>query len=154
MHRAPILARLIRQPFCGAVVLSMLTGCSDPAKPGDSLYSASRLRSAIFIARTAEPSVYMEALYSGVITIDSAGCLRMEGLDRHTPIWPTGYRLDIASGLGVVRSADGSIIGAIGAQFRFGGGEVQTLEWVSLSPTDRERATSSCPGRYWIVSGP
>lgn len=136
------------------LALSMLAGCKEAASPGDSLYGPAQLRSVVFVARTAEPSVYMEALFSGVIAVDAAGCLRMEGLSAHTPIWPRGYRLDITSGGGAVRRADGSIVGAIGGSFRFGGGEVQTLEQVELSPADRERVTSTCPGQYWIVSGP
>ena len=96
----------------------------------------------------------MEALFSGVITVDAAGCLRMEGLDAHTPIWPRGFRLEVTSGGGIVRSGNGTIVGVVGGRFQLGGGEVQTLEGVSLSVADRERVTSTCPGRYWIVSGP
>ena len=154
MRRATSPARLIPSTLCGALALSLLAGCKDPAQPGDSLYSAGQSRSVVFVARTDEPPGYYDALFSGVITIDGAGCLRMGGLERHTPIWPRGYRLDISSGAGVVRAGNDSIVGVIGGHFRLGGGESQTLEWVTLSPADRDRLTSNCPGRYWIVAGP
>ena len=152
MHRATGPGRLIPTTFCAALALSLLGGCKDPAGPGDSLYSAAHLRSAVFVARTDEPPGYYDALFSGVITVDSAGCLRMAGLERHTPIWPRGYWLDLSRGAGVVRNGNGSMVGTIGGHFRLGGGEAQTLDWVTLSPADRERLTASCPGRYWIVA--
>lgn len=152
MRRATRSARLLPSALCGVLALSLLAGCKDPAEPGDSLYSATQSGSVVFIARTDEPSGYYDALFSGAITVDSAGCLRMEGLERHTPVWPKGYRLEITSGGGVVRRGDGSMVGTIGGQFVLGGGETQSLEWVTLSAADRERLTSSCPGRYWLVA--
>ena len=154
MRRAITISRLIPSTLCGTLALSLLTGCQDPAKPGDSLYRAAQQGATVFVARTDEPAGYYDALFSGVITVDAAGCLRMDGLDRHTPIWPRGYWLDISSGAGIVRSGNDSIVGAIGGHFRLGGGEARTLEWVTLSPADRERLTTRCPGRYWIVAGP
>lgn len=154
MRHATSLRPLLPTALPAALALSILAGCKEAASPGDSLIGSSRLRTVVFVARTVEPSGYMEALFSGVITVDAAGCLRMEGLEAHTPIWPRGYRLEVTSGAGVVRSGNGSIVGIIGGHFRLGGGEVQTLEWVEVTPADRERVTSTCPGRYWIVSGP
>ena len=154
MRHATRLPRLLSTAISAVLLLSMLAGCKEAASPSDSLYSSTQLHSAVFIARTAEPSGYMEALFSGVITVDAAGCLRMAGLEGHTPIWPRGYRLEVTAGSGVVRRGSGAVVGKIGSHFRLGGGEVQTLEWVALSAADRERVTSTCPGRYWIVSGP
>lgn len=154
MRDASILRRLSPTAVHAVLALSMLAGCKESASPGDARHISVPARSPLFIARTAEPSGYMEALFSGVITVDAAGCLRMEGLEAHTPIWPRGYRLEVRGSGGVVRSGDGSIVGTIGGHFRLGGGEVQTLEWVALAPADRERVLSTCPGRYWIVSGP
>ena len=154
MRHATSPRRLIATAFLALLALSLLSACKDPATPSDSLPSAAQLRSTVFIARTAEPSGYMEALFSGVITVDPAGCLRMEGLERHSPIWPKGYELEVTNGSAVVRRGDGSIVGTIGGEFVLGGGEVHTLGQVALSLRDRQRATSSCPGQYWIVSGP
>lgn len=154
MRHASRLPRRLSTAIPAVLALSLLAGCKEAASPSDSLNSATQLRSAVFIARTAEPSGYMEALFSGVITVDAAGCLRMEGLEAHTPIWPRGYRLEVTSSGGVVRAGSGSVVGTIGGRFRLGGGEVQTLDGVALTSADRERVTATCPGRYWIVSGP
>jgi len=98
-----------------------------------------------------DPMVVMEALYEGTVIVED-GCIRLgEEPDRHTVIWPSGFRY-LARGDGIVLDRDGHRIGSLGSNLSLGGGEVPTL-WES-GPVDdsmRQEALERCPGRYWLV---
>lgn len=71
----------------GAAAAFALLSCSAettvPTEFGDILFLAS-----------AEPAtVHMGALWDGTISADAAGCLRLDGPERHTVVWPYGFQL-------------------------------------------------------------
>lgn len=111
---------------------------------------------ALFLVQDVVGADAMDALFQGRITIDDSGCLRLEteGSYGVTAVWPHRYEL---RGDGELRVADaaGELVGVIGDTFHLGGGEVPELtEALGFTPGDQELAHASCPGRYWIVSGP
>jgi hypothetical protein len=131
----------------GAPLLACLAAC-DP-----SATSVEDPSAVVFLAQNASQGPYMSALFQGRVTLDAQGCLRLDAGDRDTVIWPHGYTLDLRGGALVVKDAQGREVGAVGGSFRFGGGEVTSLEQVSqLSAETRARAEQSCPGRYWFAS--
>jgi hypothetical protein len=106
----------------------------------------------IFLAQTLPPGVVMEALFQGRVFVDPAGCVRLNTNDQHTVVWPHGTVLLRRGDDLLVRSSDGRDLGRLGGSFRFGGGEVPSLHaGIALSHDTRQRASTECPGRYWIV---
>lgn len=93
----------------------------------------------------------MEALYHGIVSRDADGCLRAEGFERRTVIWPEGWKLEARGEALFVKDATGSDVGPIGGQFRLGGGEIPSLEFASLSAADAELLRTRCPGTYWLA---
>ena len=147
------------RPIHGAVTaLALLVlACSPP--PGDGggdtallgLSDAAEIR---FFTQSEVPEVVMDALFEGRVVADERGCLRLDGPDAHTVIWPKGWALATAEDARVVRDAAGREVGRIGGTFRLGGGEVPFLhEGIPVDAADREEAEEACPGRYWIVAG-
>lgn len=107
----------------------------------------------VFLAMDAEQNAYPDALFQGRVTLDAQGCLRLDTPDRHTVIWPHGYTLDAVGGALRVKGGGGREVGAVGESFRFGGGELASLENVGhISAATRARAEARCPGRYWMAA--
>lgn len=103
----------------------------------------------VFLALAQRPTGVMDALFQGRVVRDAAGCLRLEGPDASTVVWPFGSRLTAA---GEVRLEDGRVAGRIGGAFRLGGGHVGELHaGIALSEATRALAHERCPGDYWIV---
>jgi hypothetical protein len=125
--------------------LLAVAGCDSGSGAGDVL----------FITQ-AEPDgdggrVVMEALYEGSVVVRD-GCIRLGDLaERHTVVWPPGFRL-FALGEGMVLDSGGRQVGQLGSRFVLGGGEVPTL-WESgpVEESMRLEALATCPGRYWLV---
>ena len=107
----------------------------------------------LFFAMASQPDAHMDALVEGTIAADNSGCLRLDTGDRHTVVWPHGFRLQADDDKTVVVSNTGAVVGQLGERFRLGGGEVTQLQVGLLSSADRVTALSRCPGRYWIVAG-
>ena len=106
----------------------------------------------VFIAQNVFQYVVMDSLFEGRVVVDGAGCLRLGSADAATVVWPKGFTIHEIDGGMLVRSGTGREIGRIGDSFRLGGGEVQSLHaGIGVSATDRQRAGTHCPGRYWIV---
>ena len=105
----------------------------------------------VMLSRTHEPNAFMEALFVGRVIEDAQGCLRLDSADRHTVIWPAGFSLAVRGGSSTVLDAAGSEVGAIGASFRLGGGEVTQVPAHMLTTADAELAAARCPGRYWLA---
>ena len=103
----------------------------------------------VFITQNVEPNVVMDALFTGRVLVDDAGCLRLDAPppDASTVVWPKGFTLDGSH----IRDASGRSIGHIGGSFRFGGGHVPDLDHVEVDARMRESAKARCPGSYWIV---
>jgi hypothetical protein len=105
----------------------------------------------VFVTQSVVADEVMQALFEGRVVKDNAGCLRLDGPDPATVVWPKGFTMTGSGGALVVRDAAGRRIAPIGGTFRLGGGEVQSLEGMPVSTADRQRAATQCPGRYWIV---
>jgi len=122
-----------------------LTGTTDGA-------GARNLDDVIFLALSEPPNAHMDALFNGTVTIDAAGCIRLQNAERSTVVWPYGFTLDDSDDQLRVRDASGRVLGRVGGTFRFGGGHVPELhEGIDLTQAQRERARTSCPGDFWIV---
>jgi hypothetical protein len=133
--------------YLGAPLLACLTAC------GPSATLVEDPSAVVFLAMDASQGAYMDALFQGRVTLDAQGCLRLDAGNRDTVIWPHGYTLDTRGDALVVKDAQGREVGTVGGSFRFGGGEVNSLEQVShLSATTRARAEERCPGRYWFAA--
>jgi hypothetical protein len=137
---APIILMTLLSPACS-------TGEDD--NPFDPLQFQQRT-GVIFVAQNIVPSTVMEALFEGRVIADSAGCLRFDSPDPATVVWPKGFSIAESGSTMTVRNGAGRQIGRIGGTFRLGGGEVASVQQ-GISPDDRERLETSCPGRYWIV---
>jgi hypothetical protein len=130
--------------------LATLAAC-DPSAATESLRDDPS--DVVFLAMDAEQNVYPDALFQGRVTLDAQGCLRLATADQHTVIWPHGYTLEADGGELRVKAAGGREVGAVGGSFRFGGGELTSLEHVGhLSATTRAQAEARCPGRYWMAA--
>ena len=127
-------------------------GCQQSATEPIALSSLLKGNQLIFVTRAQEPAAYFDALASGIIAPDSAGCLRIAGADGPTVIWPRGYRLELVSSGAEIIDAAGHQVGVLRTRFRLGGGELSTLDQVALSDADREVLQAKCPGRYWLAS--
>lgn len=133
-------------------------GCSSPMAPGLELVRGDGIEArvgpeVVFIGMKIVPEVNMEALYEGRVTADESGCLRMEGEDRHTVVWPKGYGVVTANGGFEIIDDAGAVIGRVGGEFRVPGGEVPYLhEGIGFTEADRALAEAYCPGKFWIMS--
>lgn len=106
-----------------------------------------------FLTLNFQPAAWMEALFDGVVSADEAGCLRLDTEDRHTVVWPHGYGFEIDGDEVHILDAQGELVGTLGGNFRFGGGEVTSLhDGLGFSQSDRDLAETRCPGRFWIAS--
>lgn len=124
--------------------LLLLAGCSPLQEPHGSA-------AIVMLSRTNEPDAFMDALFQGRVVADGEGCLRLDSPDRHTVIWPRGFRIAPRGSSWAVLDAAGQEVGTIGASFHLGGGEVTEVPPEMLSPADREVAAARCPGRYWLA---
>lgn len=135
-----------------ALMTLIAAGCASPEEtfPFDPLLFQERT-GVVFVTQNVASDVVMEALFQGAVIADAAGCLRLASPDNATVVWPNGFTMTESGGTMTVHDAAGREIGTIGGSFRFGGGEVQSLDGMYVSAADRQRVTTHCPGRYWIV---
>lgn len=148
----PIL-RPIRRAFAALAIV--VVACSPPSN-GDggsaSLVGLSAGAEVRFFTQSQVSEAVMDALFEGRVVADEEGCLRLDGPDAQTVIWPKGWALATVEGTRVVRDAAGREVGRIEGTFRLGGGEVPVLhDGIPMDAADREEAEEACPGRYWIV---
>lgn len=135
-----------------ALVLLAATGCSETSEGPAGLLGSVVLDDVLFLTLEEEQTVVMDALFEGRVTLDDAGCLRLDGPDAHTVVWPKDFELTVEDGTLAVRDDEGRPVGRIGGSFRLGGGEVPVLhEGIPLGPEAVEEAETRCPGRFWIV---
>jgi hypothetical protein len=107
-----------------------------------------------FLVMKVTPEAHMDALFEGRVVADDAGCLRLDGPDPATVVWPQGTAYEEANGgsVRIVRE-DGEVVGSVGGAFALGGGEVPSLhDGLGFTQADRDLAEAHCPGRYWIVA--
>ena len=105
----------------------------------------------LMLTLTESPAAHMEALFKGSVVADARGCLRLRDADGATVIWPKDFRLVDRLGAAMVQDEGGRTVGAVGGDFRFGGGEVPMHDGLALSAEARRAAEERCPGKYWIV---
>jgi hypothetical protein len=106
----------------------------------------------VFLALDRDPVAVMEALYTGTVTLDAAGCLRLDGPDAATVVWPHGFSADATAAAIAIRDAGGRVVGRVGEDFALGGGIVPSLhEGIPMRSSDRALGEDACPGDYWIV---
>lgn len=132
--------------LCLLLFTLLLAGCGrEPAAPAEDL-------GLVFLALDVETVDVMQALFSGRIVADDAGCLRFDSSEPATVIWPKGFSLGTSIEGVIVRNSSGVEIGRIGDSFRIGGGFVPSLDGIGLiSEQTRQLAYARCPGQYWIV---
>lgn len=133
------------------IALLALAACSASERGGPTLTGNENPDAAVFLRQREPARDVMEALYQGRILRDDQGCLRLEGAEPATVIWPYGFTLESRPGGLYVRDAEGRELGRIGGSFRFGGGFVPSHDYAGLSDADRALADTRCPGEYWIV---
>jgi hypothetical protein len=134
-------------------VLACLAACDPSGSTGARGNLVDDPSAVVFLAMEAGQDAYMDALFQGRVTSDAQGCLRLETSDRHTVIWPHGYTLEARGSALLVKDGQGREVGAVDGTFRFGGGEVPSLDHVNhLSAATRTQAEQSCPGRYWLAA--
>lgn len=110
----------------------------------------------LLLTQNVMQEVTMDALFEGTVHPDEKGCLRLDVKSDYgvTAVWPQGYEVRSIDGDLTAVDADGAPAGVVGGSFSLGGGEVEELSAaLGFTDADRELAHSSCPGRYWIVSG-
>lgn len=104
----------------------------------------------LFLAQSQAQTEVMQALFTGRVIADSAGCLRLHGPDNATVVWPEGFTLAADSS---VVDPTGVGIGRLGGDFRLGGGEVDSIPLVHLAGSEDSRAVQArCPGKFWIAA--
>jgi hypothetical protein len=128
-----------------------LAACSPGEAGGPALAGGENPDAAVFLRQNEPAQNVMDALFQGRVLRDAQGCLRLEGAQPATVIWPYGFTLENRPGGLHVRDAAGRALGRIGGSFRFGGGFVPSDDYAGLSDADRALAGSRCPGEYWIV---
>lgn len=124
--------------------------CTPSDGPGPDLTGLDNPEATVFLALKEQPDVFMDALFQGTVTRNANGCLRAEGSEGATVIWPYGTRLQARGGALVVVDASGRELGRIGGRFRMGGGYSEAA-YHYLSDADTERAQTRCPGNYWVA---
>jgi hypothetical protein len=105
----------------------------------------------VFLVQREPQGAVMEALYQGKVVRDAQGCLRIEGADPATVVWPYGFTLEERGADLQVKDAAGRVLGRIGGTFKFGGGHVPPGNYAFLPEPDRATAATRCPGDVWIV---
>jgi hypothetical protein len=93
----------------------------------------------------------MDALFQGHVVRDDQGCLRLQGAQPATVIWPLGSTLESRDGTRYVKDGAGRELARIGAATSLGGGYVPSHEYANLSARDRSLAQTRCPGEYWLA---
>jgi hypothetical protein len=124
----------------------LVAGCS----PIEELVTPGSQASPVILSRSHEPNAMMDALFTGRVIADARGCLRLDGPDQHTVIWPQGFTIARRGATWAVLDATGGNAGTVGGSFRLGGGELTEVPSDMLSAADQQRA-STCPGRYWLA---
>ena len=144
-----------------AVTLAFMGCDGDGAGLGDPLIeTADFLQVAhhgdvLFLSRTEPENLVMDALFEGTVTLDEAGCIRLETTADYgvTAVWPHGYTLEQESGSFRVLDEAGQAVGTLGDEFSLGGGEVDQLhEGIGFTPEDQQLANDRCEGKFWIVA--
>lgn len=130
-----------------AALVVIVTGCAP-----EHLLDITIQDDLIFLTQNRRPSAAMEALFTGPVVADDAGCLRLASEEGPTVVWPEGYTLDTSGDVPRVLDEDGAPAGAFNEELVLAGGEVPTLRTsMGFTDEDRERA-EACPGRYWLVN--
>jgi hypothetical protein len=108
----------------------------------------------IFFNQTRTAHTAPAAVIEAVVGVDQAGCLRLTStLEQATLIWPTGFSWVQIGAEIWIRDERGRETARIGSRLRLAGGFVATLdERLALTSTARRLASSSCPGKYWLVT--
>ena len=142
----------MRHPLLSACLVALAAAACDPSTgPDPTLASGDDPAATVFLAQDAPPPSYMEALYRGRVVRDAQGCLRLEGAETSTVIWPYGFTLEARDDGLYVKNAEDEDVGRVGGSFHMGGGFVP-LDYVEhLSDQKRALATSRCPGGYWVA---
>lgn len=127
------------------LALLALVACSAPTDPDEA-------GPVLFLTQNAVPDATMDALFEGRVSLDGAGCLRLDLDGEHTVVWPTGYTLESTDRGLAVRDGEGRVVGHVAGSFRLSGGEVQALhDGIGMDRGEKAEAEIRCPGRYWIV---
>lgn len=134
------------------LVALALPACSKGDGTSPALNGGENPDATVFLAQKSPPGNVMEALYTGKVTRDAQGCLRVDGEGGAVVIWPYGFKIEARNGGLFVEDEQGRTIGQIGGDFRMGGGYVPAANADTyLSAADRARAAACPTESYWIV---
>ena len=147
----------------GVAIFAMaLVGCeSDASGPGEPMVEAADLLQVahhddvLFLSRTEPTTTAPDALFEGQMTIDEAGCIRLEttGEVGVTAVWPHGFTLERDGETLRVHDDTDAAVATVGALTRLGGGQVDQLgPDLGFTTNDQELANARCPGKYWFVA--
>lgn len=147
----------------GAAALAVaLLGCDAyGTEPGpDTIETADFLQVAhhddvLFLSRTTSANDVMDALFMGHVSVDDAGCIRLETESDYgvTAVWPFGYTLDHDGDSVRVLDESGEAVATLGGELELGGGEVPELhDGIGFTDADQQLAHDRCPGYFWIVA--
>ena len=148
-------SRATRMAVTGAVALATAVAAACSSSPveleTETSLEVSETAGVVLMTQNVVHDVTMDALYEGVVAADDAGCLRLAG-DGATVVWPRGYTARSSLGEVQIRDAEDRLVGQVGGSFSLAGGEVDSLtDQMGFTQEDRDLATSTCPGKYWIV---
>ena len=136
----------------GVLIAAVACGGSPAELEVDPLLQVSTRGDLVFMTQRRDPSPGMEALFTGPVVADDAGCLRTGSADGAAVVWPLEWGLDVSGDVPRVVDEGGAVVGALGDEFVFAGGQVDVL-LESMGFTDQDRAAAEvCPGPYWIVN--
>ena len=136
------------------LLLLATAGCGDSLTDAadDPLLQIVARDDIVFMTQAREPMVSPDALYVGAVMLGDDGCLRLDGPESHTVIWPVGFEFRRDGDRIVVVDATADERGDLETEFRLGGGEVSELhDGMGFTEQDRARAAENCPGRYWVA---
>jgi hypothetical protein len=106
----------------------------------------------IFVVENERPGGYRDALYIGRVVIDEQGCMRLQGSEPTSVVWPFGSRLQVSrDGAVYVIDDSGVRLAKVGGDAHFGGGETSP-DHAYISRRDRAILAERCPGKVWIAT--
>jgi len=138
----------------GAAVLS--AACAALGACGqDATGPSDRFRPYVFLTQPHDLGFYPEALFQGVVSVDTEGCIRLTGPepDNSTVVWPAGATIERSGHAPRVLDRHGVEIGTLGGGFTLGGGHTPNLAAITdLSEAEMDTVRTRCPGLFWLVS--
>ena len=133
--------------FVGLITL-LLFACGDNRKPNLPKDESDQgtIQQINLLTLSEPPNAFMQALTSGVLMLDSNGCLKIGG---NTIIWPFGFK--VGNNKNAIYNAEGNIVVKIGDHVQVSGGECADCPKEHIKKLIGTTPDDKCHGNYWIV---